>query len=285
MTRFRTPDFICLGAQKSATTWLDGALRADPRFFLPRIKELHYFSQIYNEDARLYGPRHRAAQAFDQYNYLNPSLGPNENMTLSQLRHFSEEDVDDAWYAQVFSSAQFDQVCAEICPSYMNMPQAAVQHVLRLNPSVRLLLLVRDPVERCWSQMRMHIAQGIQSLEELAGPSSSETLWPFLFYSDYRGSISRWQRFAAPGQLKIMLHDEISADPSGCLAQIVDFVGLTQSTTPAEARNITFKGEDMDMPPQLLLQLLSVLQPQYEFLSKLFPGAVEGWLARHRSAL
>ena len=283
MTRFRTPDFICLGAQKSATTWLDGMLRANPNFFLPRIKEVHYFSQIYNDDARLYAPRHRASQAFDQYNYLEPSGDPKDKITLSQLRHFAEEDVDDAWYAQIFSSARFDQVCAEICPSYMNMPQAAVQHVLRLNPSVRLLILVRDPVERCWSQMRMHIAQGILAREALAAPVSTETLWPFLFYADYRGSISRWQRFAASGQLKIMLYDDIGADPTGSLAQIFDFVGLPPSTV--DAKHVTFKGEDMEMPPNLLSHLLSVLKPQYEFLSAIFPEAVARWLVRHNAAL
>mgnify|MGYP003645700298 FL=1 len=38
------PDFVCIGAQKAATTWLYNVLRRVPGVFLPAIKELHYFS-------------------------------------------------------------------------------------------------------------------------------------------------------------------------------------------------------------------------------------------------
>lgn len=37
------PDFICIGAQKSATTWLYAQLRQHPQVFLPAIKELNFF--------------------------------------------------------------------------------------------------------------------------------------------------------------------------------------------------------------------------------------------------
>ena len=37
------PDFLCIGAQKSGTSWLDANLRFHPELWLPPAKELHYF--------------------------------------------------------------------------------------------------------------------------------------------------------------------------------------------------------------------------------------------------
>ena len=39
----RLPDFLCIGAQKSGTTWLYHNLKQHPQVWLPPVKELHYF--------------------------------------------------------------------------------------------------------------------------------------------------------------------------------------------------------------------------------------------------
>ena len=38
------PDFLGIGAQKAATSWLDSILRNHPDVWLPPVKELHYWS-------------------------------------------------------------------------------------------------------------------------------------------------------------------------------------------------------------------------------------------------
>lgn len=38
--------FMCIGAQKSGTTWLHRQLRNHPQIWLPPVKELHYFDTI-----------------------------------------------------------------------------------------------------------------------------------------------------------------------------------------------------------------------------------------------
>src|ERR1700693_6546256 len=40
------PDFLCVGAHKSGTTWLYRQLDSHPDFWMPPIKELHYFDQL-----------------------------------------------------------------------------------------------------------------------------------------------------------------------------------------------------------------------------------------------
>jgi hypothetical protein len=38
------PHFLCIGAQRSGTTWLNNALSLHPDIWTPPIKELHYFN-------------------------------------------------------------------------------------------------------------------------------------------------------------------------------------------------------------------------------------------------
>src|ERR1700676_4637332 len=40
------PDFFCIGAQKAGTGWLYEQLRAHPDFWMPPVKELHYFDRL-----------------------------------------------------------------------------------------------------------------------------------------------------------------------------------------------------------------------------------------------
>src|ERR1700757_3086986 len=40
------PDFLCVGAHKSGTTWLYQQLDSHPDFWMPPVKELHYFDQL-----------------------------------------------------------------------------------------------------------------------------------------------------------------------------------------------------------------------------------------------
>src|SRR6201987_4886933 len=40
------PDFLCVGAHKSGTTWLYQQLDSHPDFWMPPVKELHYLDQL-----------------------------------------------------------------------------------------------------------------------------------------------------------------------------------------------------------------------------------------------
>lgn len=50
------PDFLCIGAQKSGTTWIDSLLRGSQQVFLPeRRKEVHYFDRYFGRGPEWYG--------------------------------------------------------------------------------------------------------------------------------------------------------------------------------------------------------------------------------------
>jgi len=47
------PDFLCVGVHKGGTTWLYQQLDSHPDFWMPPLKELHYFDQLSRSNAHL----------------------------------------------------------------------------------------------------------------------------------------------------------------------------------------------------------------------------------------
>jgi len=58
----RKPDFIGLGAQKAATSWIHACLYEHPQIFMPASKEIHFFSRHYSKDIRWYEEHFRSCQ-------------------------------------------------------------------------------------------------------------------------------------------------------------------------------------------------------------------------------
>ena len=50
----RRPDFLGIGAQRAATTWIHACLYEHPQIFMPAAKEVHFFSQCYSKGANWY---------------------------------------------------------------------------------------------------------------------------------------------------------------------------------------------------------------------------------------
>lgn len=122
------PDFLILGAAKAGTTSLFYYLSQHPNISTPnRKKEVHYFDLNYNRGIEWY------RNHFPQSN--NRTLG------ASGVRN----------------------LCFEASPSYM-IYQPALERIKKDIPSVKLIVLLRDPVERAYSHYRHNVRRGRENL-------------------------------------------------------------------------------------------------------------------------
>lgn len=281
------PDFLCVGAQKAATTWLYYVMRRVPGIFLPKIKEIHYFNDLYTPSADQFGHEHRARKVLNSRKfYLNKnSRSEHDRSALAQLDHIGLDQINDEWYKGIFDFAHNNDICGEICPSYMTIPTRAVRHALSINPNLRVIIIVRDPLDRAWSQMRMRMGRGFLNFDLDRILDGKIPLDDYLNYSDYKSSIRRWESMCGHNRLKLLRYEGIRENPQGVLDEILEFVGLPGAPTQGDLSKKVFLGEPMDMPAELRSKLLGLLEPQYEFLRTLFPEDVENWLGLHHSIL
>lgn len=119
----KTVDFLVVGAQKSGTTTAYHLLRSHPDLFLPQAKEVAFFS----------------SEGKEKYH-----LGTD-------------------WYLQeYFDFAKPNQLIGEASPQYMSCLYAA-QRIAKHNPKMRIVVLLRNPIDRAYSAYRMLIKMGLET--------------------------------------------------------------------------------------------------------------------------
>jgi len=135
-------NFIIIWAAKSWTTWLANMLRQHPDIFIPEEKELHYFNKQYAAD---------------------PSI---EN--INQKRGIER-------YKNFFKKANENQIKWEATPAYL-WDKMAVHNIYKYNPNIKLIAILRNPVEKIYSSYLYRVQRWVSSsknvLEDIEKNSS-----------------------------------------------------------------------------------------------------------------
>jgi Sulfotransferase family len=276
----RFPDFYCIGVQKAGTTWLEQNLRWHGEVWLPPIKELHYFNDLYIPGQREWTADHRRRKAVQALSYhVRSTLEGNWNyQRIATLCSLIDRPISDAWLGEIFASAGADQMCGDITPEYSLLPQAGVAHLLALSPQARIVLIMRDPIERCWSQIRM--LTKVKSTE-----ITEEDAWRFPDVrqrSNYREILRRWRANCRPDQLFIGFTDEFVEDPLKFLQRVCEFLGITfKAEYFPKARSRIFEGIDVALPHDLLAQMRTYFESTYREMAAEFTWPCRNWLERY----
>jgi hypothetical protein len=274
----RAPDFFCIGAQKSGTTWLYQNLAAHPGVWLPPIKELHYFNQVHIKGHLRWTQRHRTDRVQKQLRQLSRGPQARENEDLVKLLELiASSDVGDAWYSSIFARAPEGAVCGDFTPEYSILPDEGVRHVHDLAPQARVILLVRDPIDRAWSQVRMHLKRRPES-DPLTLAQSKD----IVRRSDYEAILSRWRARFGASRLFVRSLDDIESDPAGVVTETCRFLGLPFDTAQFERlHDHIHRGVDADMPDDVRAFFLGEMEELYDRLASVLPEEGARWRARH----
>ncbi len=256
----RFPDFYCIGIQKSGTSWLHENLKRHPDVFLPFLKEVQYFNHLYIPKHRAWTDRHRMdrmlkAKDFHLRMYREKGLSHHKKMVM-YVESLEGNLVTDEWYAKIFSLAKNSQLCGEITPEYSLLPNEGVRHLLSLNPNTKIILMLRNPIERDFSHVRMILRnQGaIENVDINKGEDQDARILSILKNdvvwqrSEYENIISRWRGHIGEGDLFVALFDRISSEPYELMNEICDFLGVhyDEDLFP-ELSQVVHKGIDIKM--------------------------------------
>ena len=194
--------------------------------------------------------------------------------------HFAEGE---AWYREQFAAAAPEQRCGEITPYYVFHPQAP-DRVQALLPQARLIVLLRDPVERALSQYFHSRRLGLEALPlEAALAAESERLQgahallsapegrhrshqehSYLSRSRYQEQLPRWEARFTSGQLLVLRSEDLFERPARVWDQVLRFLDLEPSPLPVLAQPANAgRGESVRVAPELRLWLRQQLQDTY----------------------
>lgn len=274
---------ICLGAAKCATSWLHHYLGSKPEVAVSPLKEVHFF------DARFPVNAFGDADAFALARLALHMNQPNDATINLQERPTFQASVDraqmiyddDAYFAHFARLCTPDTQCiCDITPAYSAIGPDGFQFVREFFAShdinLKLLFIMRDPVDRFWSQLR-HLHQSNPDrkvLEKWKNALSSPVL---LARANYEEVVTTLDQTFAENHVQYLFYEELF-DGEDALRRLCQFADIPFTSAPQdEFRNETTYKQSLSK--EMRLALMDLLQPQYEFCRKRFgPTLPQAWL-------
>ena len=280
------PDFLGIGSMRSGTSWLYQTLRKHPEVWLPPLKELRYFDGYRPEFFFQYHLRRRLESvARDGYN--------DDSELTWDLKFFCEERTDQ-WYLSLFDSAE-GRIAGEITPDYCILPDITIKRIRDLLPHLKLILILRNPVDRAWSHLVKDFAmdKGIH-----ADALRKDVLWNVLGRDEvekrnnYPAILDKWQRYFPKEQIFIGFYDEINENPANFTHKVLSFLGIrdVDSFIEKEMKNLkrkVFSTESYNsgMPHEIRKELSRLNIHIIEELSKRLIGPPQRWFEECKTIL
>lgn len=164
--------------------------------------------------------------------YENFHAHPEVDAGVRKSHHYFDKNFHDPLrgYLRNFASdADDDLARGEVTTDYAFMPEQRIRFLRRVMPEVRLVLLLRNPVEREWSLVVHHAVKHGIPIEGL----TDDLVIPFLEKSKtlrrggYSGVIERWHSIFPPEQLFVGFYEDIAQRPRWLLTRVFEHIGVS----------------------------------------------------------
>jgi hypothetical protein len=135
------------------------------------------------------------------------------------------------WYERQFAGCASRPCIGEISPSYFCEP-AVPERVFKYAPSAKILLSLRDPVQRALSNHRHEIREGHFTGDDLRFEAGLANNPMYIEQSRYATHLKRWLQYFPKEQILVVLMDEINQDPLRVASTVYGFLGIEDSYVP-----------------------------------------------------
>ncbi|MDN5787744.1 sulfotransferase [Pseudorhodobacter sp.] len=278
---------FCVGATKAGTSWLYDYLAHHPGCHMRSIKELHYFDTLETGAFRQQLAVHRRFAARLRQRLLTATgdglrRATDKMQDVLEWQEVLQEKAENApRYLSYLTQGRSDEaLVADITPSYALLPVARLRAMAALSPDTRFIYLMRDPIARLWSHVRM-LGRRAGVAGEAFAKSCSDTLEQVLNGAqssmtergDYAGALARLNAAIAPGKLLVMFMEEMLT-PNG-LARLCAFLGI--DCQPANFDQPVHVGPALAMTLDQTQRARALLHPQYDYIARHYPDIPENW--------
>jgi hypothetical protein len=131
-----------------------------------------------------------------------------------------------AWYEQQFPAKPGAKIAGEISPSYFN--EASVPERAKLySPGLRILLSLRDPVERALSQHRHLVRIGTVIGPDYRFETALDDNPSYIEQGRYATHLARWLANFPESQVHVVLMDDIKKNPMETARKVYAFLGVS----------------------------------------------------------
>lgn len=200
------PNFLVIGAAKAGTTALWQYLRQHPELYMSPHKEPRFFA-LYGRPVNFRGPG-----------------------DMTEFNFVTELEA----YQELFAGVRDEKAIGEVSPWYLYVETAAPA-IRKLLPDVKLVAILRDPVERAFSNYLHAVNEGLEPLPTFREAMDAEEArirdnWSPRFHYKSKGfyyrQLQHYLEYFDRGQLRIYLYEDLINEPEAMFADLFEFLGV-----------------------------------------------------------
>lgn len=284
-----------IGATKAGTSWLFDYLEKHPQCHLRSLKELHYFDtldmdrlpkQIAASERGLARMQRRVTRnPHKNQEFRSRNIQDREDW-LAVLQK-GDEDLD-AYRGYLKGGLGADhKIVADVTPAYSLLSAERLRKMSKVFPDTRFVYMLRDPIERLWSHVRMIAGRRDKNglvTKERAGKILARAIEggevEIVNRGDYRAAMDKLKEGVAPEKYMVCFYEEVF--DGDALPQICQFLGIDTIDGARERR--VHAGQPLEMTDEQRAEAYAFLQPQYEHIAYRMGRTPTSWAAEGVSA-
>ena len=234
------------------------------------------------------GAQKAGTTALDHYLRQHPDIGMAD---VKEVHYFDDEDVfaheptDRAAYEAHFPGTQ--RLQGETTPIYLWWKPACAR-IHRYNPDMKLIAVLRDPVDRSFSQWNMEFNRGEETrvfrsaieaeLEQRKiDPDRQHRVFSYLSRGFYSDQIERFQRTFDRHQLLCLKYEDLRDDPLPCLHRIFDHIGAKPASVPFALTDLNKGVYSFPLDNNVRLELRAYFDDDIKKVERLLDWDLEEW--------
>lgn len=206
------PNFLIIGANKAGTTSLYNYLKQHPQVYMSPVKEPMFFK------------------------FMGKQLDTSKPGSEITLKH-AVNNIND--YSALFNDVSGEKAIGEASTAYLHNPYCA-ESIKKYIPDVKIIVVLRNPVERAYSNYLMYVRWGLETLdfEEAVREEDSRMRndypqgWQYIRLGFYYEPLKFYFDVFNRSQIKVFLYEDFCKDSVGMMQDIFHFLDVDESFVP-----------------------------------------------------
>lgn len=244
------PDFLIIGPQRTGTTWIAANLNQHPEIFLSSPKELYFFSRLPRE-------ANTHSKHYVEFNWEGLKSRPKalllEIVKIAYFDYYKTgfyQANEIEWYLSFFRDSWIvslikhlkmfylyreffrPKVKGEATASYSIMNKTLVQEMISLNPNIKVVIMVRDPVKRAWSHAKKDLSRNVNRPLNQIPEDEFHSFFGKQSQIDsgsYLRNIEKWSSLLKENHLFVGFYEDIKVRPKEFLLELFEFLGVDKN--------------------------------------------------------
>lgn len=279
----------CVGAAKAGTSWLFDVLYHHPDCYFPGVKEMHYWDALEKgtgtffrdqSEKRLEWLKMRRAEVDD------PEVNAYQDQAMADIRGwlaaFDGKTRDDGAYLDFLGRGREGaRVIGDFTPSYALLETPSFEAMAGVAEDVKFIFLLRDPVARVWSHIRMDNgdkgeAVALAKFDDFLNGGEKN----IAKRANYRRTLNKLLEVIPRENLLVEFYERLFTPEA--VGRVMGFLGIAPAAPDFAKQVNRSPAHRLDAGREAMAR--EVLAPQYNFVARFMGGLPPEWAARQAAA-